>query len=171
MSRVFVAILTILTLALLSSAQEGSAECPELEIIGPRWSIAPKTASTFVLKISEDRPEEFRYKWSVENGEVASGQGSRVAEVSSTSYGSTAKVTVTVSGLPKGCPDSTFTSIGVDRKPEWHMLDEWGEMREGDQRHRLDLFFYDLARSEGLMGLIIIGTHPAQTSRASPSAA
>lgn len=94
----------------------------------------------------------------MENGEIVKGQGTRVAEVSSTDYGAKAKVTATVSGLPKNCSNTASASVEVDRKPEWHMLDEWGDVRNSDQRYRLNKFFFELTSNEGQMGLIIIGT-------------
>lgn len=133
-------------------------DCPELEVLGPQWfTMRAKEPTTFVLRSGRDEPESFRYVWSVENGTIASGQGTRVIDVTTLEYGAKVRVSVTVTGFPSGCPNSASMTIGVERMPEWHSVDEWGQMPSEDQEARLDVFFSDLTNSPDQRGLIIVG--------------
>lgn len=139
------------------AAQNLEPPCPELEVLGPQWmTMRAKEPTTFVLRSGQDEPESFSYVWSVENGTITSGQGTRVVEVTTLEYGTNVRVTVTVTGLPSGCPNSASETIGVEPKPEWHLYDEWGQMPNDDQRGRLDSLFFELANDPAKMGLILI---------------
>ena len=145
-------------------AQE--AVCPELEILGPQWiTMRAKEPTTFVLRSGRDEPESFRYIWSVENGTIASGQGTRVIDVTTLEYGAKVRVTVTVIGFPSGCPNSASMTIGVEDKPAWHLYDEWGQMPNDDQRGRLDSLFFELANDPAKIGLILIYGNSIQDQR------
>lgn len=153
------AICLVLTTCFLAQAPE----CPELEVLGPQWMMMrAKEPATFVLRSGQDEPESFRYVWSVENGTITSGQGTRVVEVVPLEHGTNVRVTVTVTGFPSGCPNSASEIIGVEPAPHIGVVDEWGELQNDDQRGRLDVYFSELANNPNSTGVIII--HYAKVS-------
>jgi len=156
MPRVFPTILTVLFLTVSILGQDTSAECPKLEVIGPRGIIYLNEPATFVLQSEQDFPEVYRYEWSVDNGTIKSGQGTRIVEVLAHQYGTNVKATVLVSGLKADCASTASETAGVEPEPHIGVIDEWGEMPNDDQRGRLDVFFAELSNNPNHKGLIII---------------
>jgi PKD-like domain len=157
MRRIFLSLAVLLSLGMITNGQDAlTVECPNLEVIGPRWIMSPKESATFVLQSAQDFPEAYKYEWSVDNGTITNGQGTRIVDVIAHGYGVNVKATVSVSGLQKGCSNTASETVGVEPEPHIGVIDEWGEMPNDDQRGRLDLFFAELSNNPTHKGLIII---------------
>lgn len=142
-----------------------SLDCPRLEVIGPRGIISLNEPATFVLQSEQDFPEAYKYEWSVENGTITRGQGTRVVEIVAHLRGTNIQATVTVAGFPAHCSNIASEIVGVESQIQWHATDEWGELPNDDQRGRLDLFFAELSNNPSHMGLIFIDAENQATER------
>lgn len=154
--KTVLALCILLTPCYATGGQESPLECPRLEVVGPRGMMVPKEPATFVLQMDHDLPERYSYRWNVENGSVTNGQGTRVVEVTTTEYGTNLRAIVTVSGLPKGCPNTVSEIVGVVQKLEGQPVDTYGDLPSNDQRGRLDLFFSELANYPTNKGLVVV---------------
>lgn len=146
----------VVGLFLATTTQGLSQKCPAFTVIGPSRILQKSEPGTFVLQSQSGFASDYRFIWSIENGRILSGQGTRVVEAISDDHGVTLKATVKIHGLTAGCPDTATEMAGIAPKLEWESLDSWGELPNDDQRARLDVFFAELANYPDQKGLVIL---------------
>jgi hypothetical protein len=161
MKRLVLAI-TLASLAALphagAAASRRTRACPALAISCTEL-IRPGVPATFTLTV-KDAPgnAKLTYNWVISAGTISSGQGTSSINVDTTGVafalgGVTA--TVDVAGLPEGCAGSascvtTVNGIGDPRK-----VDEYGKLRWGDERARLDNFGIEVRNDPEAVGYIV----------------
>src|SRR5687768_12873473 len=109
MRKIILASISVLIFCLSSFAQtEESSPCPSLEIYGPTGIVKDGDTITYTASLSKE-PENSRlkYEWTVEHGEIISGQGTNTITIQPRSENVTA--TVEVYGLSENCGILTDT--------------------------------------------------------------
>ncbi|HEX8291947.1 MAG TPA: hypothetical protein VF570_09345 [Pyrinomonadaceae bacterium] len=143
-------VLTI-TLASLAALTPVGAPAPRARAC-PTLSVSctdagmPGAPATFTVNIG-DAPDDARltFHWVVSAGTISSGQGTTSITVDTTGIPRGLTAAVDVKGLPESCPDSASCGTSV----HWHegfddRVDEYGNLRWGDERARLDNYIVEL---------------------------
>lgn len=94
---------------------ETPAKCPSISITGPAGIVQPGDLLRFTVSIhSENTTQNLAFEWNVEAGAIVSGQGTKTLEVKPEKYyNKTTIATVSVTGLPDGCPKTASESGGT----------------------------------------------------------
>jgi hypothetical protein len=117
---------------------ENKPSCPAVAINGPEGLSKPDEIRFYTLKTAEvDASYNIEIIWSVFNGEIVSGQGTKSLGVTA-SGGGTQTVKVEIKGLPSGCANIFTESISVEPAPEptklgqfnWPLGDDYGTFRD-----------------------------------------
>jgi hypothetical protein len=130
--------------------------CAEVSVTGPTGLVRPGETMTFTANVSGG--DVATYNWSVDNGEIISGQGTNTITVETTA-GQTGNVTATLNTTSTGdCPDCarTATAIGSFETPITFVeVDTFGPLSADEVRARLDGFFAELQNNPNDQGVII----------------
>jgi hypothetical protein len=105
MKKFVLALITILTFALIISAQ---SPCPTVSVMGPSNLVLLGEPETFTVIVSEFPSNvELKYVWAVSpEGKLIEGQGTKTIKAVRLERGTTITATVEIGGLPKNCPNS-----------------------------------------------------------------
>ncbi|HXH69690.1 MAG TPA: hypothetical protein VNI60_05000 [Pyrinomonadaceae bacterium] len=128
--------------------------CADVSITGPSGLIKAGETMTFTANVSGGNVAT--YNWSVDNGEIISGQGTNTITVQTTAT-TTGNVTATLN-TTGDCPECarTVTGIGSISAPIiFVQVDEFGPLSNDDVRNRLDSFFVELQNNPNDQGVII----------------
>jgi hypothetical protein len=160
MKRLVLAI-TLASLAALphaAAAFRRTGACPTLAVSCTEL-IRPGVPATFTLTV-EDAPADAKltYNWVISAGTISSGQGTSSITVDTTGVafapgGVTA--TVDVAGLPEGCAGSASCVTAVNGIGDPRKADEYGNLRWGDERARLDNFGIEVRSDPEAVGFIV----------------
>lgn len=133
-------------------------KCPKIAINPPPIA-SPDEVMKFILNI-EGNPDEkdFKIEWEIEKGTIVAGQGTKslsvnLEEIDKDSYSAMVSVKVTGSN---GCVVSANegVSLSIDRVP--FLVDEFGNITNGDLKARLDSFFTKLQEDANANGFIVM---------------
>lgn len=142
----------VLTL-LLSVCAFGSAqanvkpECPEVFIVGPAGIVQPGQTAVYTASVkTRGKAIAIGYVWSASHGKVVKGQGTTAVEVMHDQPElESLTVTLEVTGLPSGCPNTASESSTWDPPPQAEKLDQFtwpldltADARLGKIREALD---------------------------------
>ncbi|MEQ1761894.1 MAG: hypothetical protein ABL984_01980 [Pyrinomonadaceae bacterium] len=149
--------LIVLIFLVLISAAEASAQCPTLEVIGPKRIVDPGENVRFELALSGGVSLS-KIAWSVDKGTIDDGQGTRAITVLADRSNTVATlvVTVTVTGLPVGCANSFTMVSAIASRSHSYPIDEFVAISKNDQRGRLDLFFAELLENPSNTGFVTV---------------
>jgi len=127
--------------------------CADVSITGPSGLITAGETMTFTANTSGGNVGT--YTWSVDNGEIISGQGTNTITVQTTA-GQTGNVTATLD-TTGDCPEcaQTDTAVGSIETPAVPVqVDEFGPLSNDDVRNRLDAYFVELQNNPNDQGVI-----------------
>ncbi len=111
MRKILTASIFILSFCFFAFGQ--NTNCPEISVTGPSSVLQPGETATFILSVTGEIEEaKLEYLWSVSDGKIIEGQGTRAIIVGEVPWDSTPTATVDIKGLPEGCPN-TDTETGV----------------------------------------------------------
>lgn len=152
--------LTLASLAALppvGAAAPRARQCPGLSVSCPDM-IRGGVPVTFTVNVG-DVPGDAKltFNWVVSDGTISSGQGTTSVTVDTTglSPGSTVKATVEVGGLPESCPKSAECTAATPPPCYRSKIDEYGNLRWGDEQARLDNFAIELLNDPEAVGYIV----------------
>lgn len=134
-----------------------SAQCPTLNVSGPAGVTEPGTSMEF-RGVVDAVGLKLHYSWSVSAGFIVEGQGTPQIKVSTdrTMSGVNVTATLEISDSSRGCKAQSSDTSPVAQMMEWESVDEWGNLKDNDQRGRLDAFFAELANNPHHTGLIFL---------------
>ena len=135
-------------------------ECPELTTVGPAVVPVPGKFLTFSLSLKGQPLSGLRYVWSVNTGQIISGQGTRSIQVIppwETDWN--LQATVEVFGLQPGCPALAVESIMRPDLPHPVMIDEFDVTPALQDQNRLKVAIEDLLNNPSDQ-LFVILYHP-----------
>jgi len=154
-------IVPVLLVLLLASVVRSQTppECGVIDVEGPT-EVEANTQAVFKVKISgpihTTKPE---FKWVASVGTITAGQGTNEMTLDTTGLGGqVVTVTVGLSGTPQGCKDSASKTINVQvaaltcNRP----FDDYGDIRFGDEKARLDNFAVQLSNQSLSSGQILM---------------
>lgn len=105
------------------SCQDAVAKCPVLTVTGPAGIWLPGETITFSAAIKGEYPKGISYVWSVDFGEIVSGQGTNSIKVlSRKDREPSLTATVSLLGLPTGCPDDASETAMTIIEPTYTLL-------------------------------------------------
>lgn len=152
-----------ITLASLAALPVGGAvaprarQCPVLSVSCPE-TVMRGTPVTFTLNISGG-PDDLQpaYKWTVSVGTIASGQDTSSITVDTTEapYITNLTATADVGGLPKDCVGSASCTTSIMVIIDHFKDDEYGNLRWGDEKARLDNFAIELQNDPSVVGFLV----------------
>ncbi len=138
-----------------TAPREALTICPHVYADGETFMLRMKQPLTFVLSLHDGDPSVHpTFRWTVSHGRILSGQGERKITVGELEEG--AKVVtaeVEIAGLPKDCASRRTTATGIAVVP--YKLDEYGNIRIGDEKARLDNFAVGLQNEPELIAYVI----------------
>lgn len=130
--------------------------CPSLSLNGPSDDVTAGQSVTFSVNVSGGDVSP-TYNWSVSDGFISSGQGTSSITVETAGItGSSITATVELGGLAPACERTRSASVGVKALPMPSKFDEYGPIRKGDEKARLDNFSIELQNRPADQGYIII---------------
>lgn len=161
MKRLVLAI-TLASLAALPhrGAQDrcGLFKCPTLSVSCPDTVISG-TPVTFTANVSGvDANAELTFNWVVSAGTISSGQTTSSITVDTTGVPlfTSLTATVEVAGLPEECPQSASCATSVPGIIDhFSKVDEYGNLRWGDEKARLDNFAIEVRNDPEALGYIV----------------
>jgi hypothetical protein len=137
---------------------EPPCNCGSIEVSGPPAVVESGETMTFTASISGSDGQEYSYNWSVDRGEIISGQGTSTITVSTDGLEDTtvnASVTATSSAENCSCELDGSDSGVVAPKPQPRLFDEFGNIPNNDVRERLDAYFIQLQNEPDATGYIV----------------
>ncbi len=151
-----------------ASLAQPPANCPKIDVLGPAGINQPGEPFMFTAVVNGDMPKNVSFQWEVTGGELVAGQGTLKASAVAEWKEGTASLTatLTVLGLPDGCPRSVSESAGVVCQCVSVLIDEFGRLPNRALRTRLNKFFTELSNHPNNQGYIIVyGTEKEMSSR------
>lgn len=114
MIRTHLSLAFVLVACNLSFAQETS-KCPSVQIVGPAGIVAPNEIARYDAIVSPKQTVQLAFEWGISAGTIKTGQGTPQVEVIQPS--GTLTATVTVRGLPQGCPATASAASSFEIDP------------------------------------------------------
>jgi hypothetical protein len=164
--------LTVAALAFLMTFANFEAwsqtDCPKLEIVGPQSIVLPGDTADFTARLSPAKQSELSYKWEIDLGTVIKGSvAEKVTVLTDQNPGfRSLTATVTVDGLPAGCPNTASETVAVAANIDYFPIDEYGRLPYNDERGRLDLALQEINDHPNFQFLFVLHA-PAKASKAS----
>ena len=161
MIRVLSIVAVLFAAVLVTVGQENQIYCPKIEVIGPAGITQPGDKMTFAVG-SKVSGLGIKYKWTVEDGRIIHGQGTKEITVIGDKPNTHVNAIVSITGLPEGCRQTASGLGAVAPAPTFcPILDEWSKIKPNDERGRLDVFFAELSNSPSQIGIIRFSGVPA----------
>lgn len=117
MKKIFFAAVTMLAFTTTATAQtKESPDCPEVSLVGPgKNKIKAGNTATFKIVLPDKLAKtDLTYNWSVSNGTITSGQGTKSIEVDTKGLaGQIISAIVEISGLKVQCENTRSLIIDV----------------------------------------------------------
>jgi hypothetical protein len=129
--------------------------CPHISIWGDQYVLKPDKPLEFTAQLANGDPKlKPAFKWEVSGGRIIRGQGSNTIAVEAEGAAS-GKVTVTVEvvGLSPDCSKEASHATVVGVTP--YEFDEYGDIRIGDEKARLDHLAIHLEKEPRLQAYLI----------------
>jgi hypothetical protein len=139
-----------------TAPRESLTICPHSYAYGETFMLRLKQPLTFGLSLRDGDPgDRPTFRWTVSHGRILSGQGEEKITVGELGEG--AKVvtaSVEIEGLPAGCAKRLEAATGVGVVP--YKFDEYGNIRIGDEKARLDNFVIQLQNEPELVAYVVV---------------
>jgi hypothetical protein len=149
-------LLSLATPLVFTDAARDTRQCPTVKIscvdaAGCATSVK-FTAETSGAAIDA----KLSYNWTVSAGTIESGQGTSSITVDTTGLaGISVEATVQVTGLPEACAGKSTCATALICDPLARKFDEYGNIRWGDEKGRLDNFAVELQNEPTAQGYIL----------------
>lgn len=130
--------------------------CPSVDVSGGGVAQPGERMSFTVSVVGEAANSNLEYEWTVSQGAIVQGQGTASITVDTTGLSEPSlTATVEVKGLPENClnTDSEYSPYCPPRRPE--LIDEFGKLRDGEVRSRMEAIYLKLADEPNSQGYII----------------
>lgn len=138
-----------------TAPREALAVCPHVSIGGETFMLRLRLPLAFGVSLYDGDPAARpTFRWTVSHGRILSGQGEERVTVGELEGGAklvTAEVEVL--GLPAGCESRRRMTTGVGVVP--YKFDEYGDIRLGDEKARLDNFSVRLENEPELVAYVV----------------
>jgi hypothetical protein len=138
-----------------TAPREALTICPHVSIGGETFMLRLRQPLTFGVSLYESDPAvRPTFRWTVSHGRILTGQGEQRITVGELEGGAklvTAEVEVL--GLPAGCESRRRMTTGVGVVP--YKFDEYGNIRIGDEKARLDNFSVRLESEPELVAYVV----------------
>ena len=142
-----------------------NCSCSTPTVSGPSGVTNPGDAMTFTASVSGD----VTYTWTVSAGTIESGQGTPSISVRTTEAmaGSNVTATVDIGGTNPDCHCITNAAetAGIQAKPTFNTVDEFGKAENDDVKARVDNFYIQLDNNPNAQGYIINYGSPADIKK------
>lgn len=132
-------------------------ECPTITISCPETA-GGGVPVTYTANINGGPADaKITYNWVVFAGTISSGQGTSTITVDTVGVpnGSTLTATVDVGGFSESCLNSNSCSVTIPYGCYLYKIDEYGNLKFGDEKARLDNYAIELKNDPGVVGYII----------------
>ena len=148
--------LVLLSIILLT-ASSAFGQCPTVTVISPQGVTNVGDKMVFRAEVGAVGPK-LEFYWSVSLGTIVAGQGTPSIELATDRRmgGANVTATVTVGGLAPDCEKTASETAPVAPRLEWGSLDQWGPLKDNEQRSRFDTFFSELANNPHQTGLVVL---------------
>ncbi len=166
----FIVLFSVLLLPAMASAQPPPVgDCPSIYVLGPAGITLPGESMTFTAEVKPFDPEKMTLVWTVSSRGTSSviekGQGTDSILVRYALDGSNMTATLTVKGLPAGCPDSASETAGVVISALPMSLDEYGPLKPRDERARLAKVAFQMTAQPDTVAIFYF-RYPSSITRA-----
>ena len=140
-------------------AQSEKSPCPEIDIsIDANKIFNPTEPMLFTVKVGDEAKNlVLGYAWTVSQGKIIEGQGTPSIKVDIEKlYDTNITATVEIKGLPENCANvESETGSSYRHYSRAILFDEFGKLRDGEVKERLDAFFMRLSEDSNFQGYII----------------
>lgn len=151
---ILLALLGVFAVAASGQVILSNEDCPTVGISGPLSTVKNGDEVIFTATVSGKYDESsIGYRWTVENGMVSSGDGTR--EIKVTVSGKT-KATVSVTGLDEGCSATVSLSVRYGNvKPSPIFFDEFGKVKKKLLQKRISALVETLKKNPSSEAYIV----------------
>lgn len=100
--------------------------CPSISVAGPSGITEPGEIMTFVAETAGRLPSRLKYHWTVSRLPIINGQGTNKLQVlmDGNATAESTTVTLTIKGLPEGCPNTAYETTATYCPSPPIMLDQ-----------------------------------------------
>jgi hypothetical protein len=139
-----------------SDVTRGARQCPTVQVSCMDTMVCGSSI-TFTAKVGNAPADaKLSYNWTVSAGTIKMGQGTPSITVDTTELaGISVEATVQVSGLPEACDGKATCATALICDPMDRKVDEYGNLRWGDEKGRLDHFVAELQKDPTAQGYIL----------------
>lgn len=139
-----------------SQAADVNPKCPQFDVENEAGLIGPDGITTFTADV-DTKGQNFplEYIWSLNAGEILSGQNTNSITVKFTDVGSNLTATLEIKGVPEGCPIFDSETIIYCVGPSPILVDEFSINIQRIDKARLDYLFRELAENPNDQGYIL----------------
>jgi len=118
---------------------ENDESCPLLTMVGPADVVVPNGTLIFEAKLTESPSFTPRFAWTVSDGTIIEGQGTRSIKVRAPDYSQSIDLTanVTVIGLPQGCVNIGSATYAVASQIYDPFIDAYGKLSLNEEKARM----------------------------------
>ena len=138
----------------IAQTENFNENCPTIAVSGPLMGIKTGETASFSVSISsETDAKKVQYVWTVEGGNLVSGQGTNriTAEISGD-----AVATIDLKGIQKGCSGkASFTVAAGEVKSSPIFFDEFSKVKDKLLERRIAAFADALSNTPGANGYLI----------------
>ncbi len=150
-------ILLLFSFSVIAQDEDGKEEikCPDILITGPASAVQPGETQTFILTIKGGNVDEDKIKinWEIDRGTIIEGQGTKTLVVK-TDDDETVTVTANVDAGGECVTSISESGIPFCGVPPM-LVDEFGNIPNGDMKARLDAYFVELQNNPDATGYIV----------------
>lgn len=155
MKALLLIVISVLSLSFQISAQSSSISCPTVKLLMPNHLLTPGVEEKFGVEIVPvGLIQKLEFQWQVSAGNIVSGKSSSspIIMAAKELAGSNIKITLTLSGVPTGCPSDFSDTIGVVPELNFDLVDVFGNIASDHVKAFMDNFFISInnyPKSEG----------------------
>ncbi|MGI8787462.1 MAG: hypothetical protein ACR2HG_06865 [Pyrinomonadaceae bacterium] len=156
MRSVFISFILVLISCAATLAQTNQfSPCPKIDITESVENFDSDGTVTYTADVSSEIDKYFvEYKWTVKDGKIVEGQGSKIIKVKQSSpFGITAFLEI--EGLPKNCSNTASYTLICRLPPEARKTDEFSISASRIAKERLDELIKDLQNDPNALAQII----------------
>lgn len=157
MRKIPAASIFVLVFCLISFGRDSNF--PAISLVGPASIPRANEAVTFTVNIDEEATDlKLEYVWTINEGEIISGQGTQAITVK---LGADLRISasVEIKGLPEGCPN-IFSETGIgDPVPEAVLIEEMSVFDQKIDSAKFDKLIDALKNDSNTTAYIIIHTN------------
>jgi len=141
MTRSAFVVLTILLICPVTFAQTQRADCPTISVTGPAGMTNPGDVMVFAAQTTAKLPVTASFNWTVSNGTIESGQGTKSisVRVPTGENGGNVTAIVKLTGLQNACFITAGETAPITYLPIGEPVDKYGQLSLFDEYARVHL--------------------------------